>query len=773
MREERRGPRWLATACPLSRLHSLPPAFTGASRPCWGSVSDFTPSHGPSFASRDERRPSHARPAQGVSPATGLRPRARERPFSSSVVGAVSTAHAPLFTPPPVATTPAQPLLSAVHAELLTTSAMAASPSSSVLPALHCPMRRSTAAALLTPLSAESTALASADGCELDWAFARSTSSASDPSLLFLPSSPASHAWPTAPSPPASPSLSFPYDPSLWVDPPPPSPPPHLPAPSPLLLPAADGSPASTLPSPSPALSPGLSAPRFWVRKVACQVCHSVKERCEGGRPCVRCVRLGHTANCIDRASKRGAGRGTRESGWQQLQLRAAPPPPISPEQRKRRRRLAGAGSGESGGGGESEEGWEEGEGRRGLSVSGGEVRWASNERLLSERWSGRSPSSNVSLLPPSLSLSCSSTSPAVDGARLSESLLAAHYRWLGRYHELGHGGVRKPDLREKLQSWQWVDGMLTPEDADALIHSARLRPTWFTDLFGCDYQSLLVDAVSALVAHTAAAFPAGEPSVALQRQGRDGCDGRRCHAFCPFFRALLAATQAVQSWQRSPHWPLSDQPDLPNHPLLVIRHLHDDDVAQRQQRALDAAGVRVARRLIGRLQRRSQRLSDAPLCSAGGAEDGAAEDWTLPHPACPRLLAREDEGEEWLCAPTSPPLSSSLLRLELSMSVQVNGAFERLLGHGQAELRHAFMSYGEAALFIWFRADAWPQLMDVDKEVKWARRREFRLFSVCLTKRQKELPCLVHCLSQFDALGRPRVSYWTFLPLPDASSCA
>ena len=48
-----------------------------------------------------------------------------------------------------------------------------------------------------------------------------------------------------------------------------------------------------------------VARPRFWSRKVACSVCHLSKKRCDGGRPCSRCVRLRHSAECVDRPSAR------------------------------------------------------------------------------------------------------------------------------------------------------------------------------------------------------------------------------------------------------------------------------------------------------------------------------------------------------------------------------------------------------------------------------------------------------------------------------------
>ena len=72
--------------------------------------------------------------------------------------------------------------------------------------------------------------------------------------------------------------------------------------------PSASSSP--TLPEPDFSQSAdgsavGAARPRFWSRKVACQVCHYSKARCDGSRPCERCVRLHHTAHCVDRTSKR------------------------------------------------------------------------------------------------------------------------------------------------------------------------------------------------------------------------------------------------------------------------------------------------------------------------------------------------------------------------------------------------------------------------------------------------------------------------------------
>ena len=355
-------------------------------------------------------------------------------------------------------------------------------------------------------------------------------------------------------------------------------------------------------------------------------------------------------------------------------------------------------------------------------------------------------------------SLSFSQCHLPADALLISQSLLAAHLRCLGRFRRLrGAHGVRRMDLREKLLSWRWMADMLTPEDGYALIHSAPLGPTWFSDIFGADYQPHLAHAVTAfagLAASASASAPSAGERRAMLLHGGGHCDGGRCFGFCPFFRALLTVVSTQQSWARSPDRPLADVPDVPNHALLVIRHLHDDRVAQRQQATLDQAGVAVARELTAQLERGGP-LSHVALLPS---EEGEG---------------KEERGEPW-CAPAPPSpasLPSSLLRLELSMSVQVNSAFERLLGYAQAELRDAFMAYGEKALYRLFRADAWPRLMDFDKDVRWTRRREFSALCVCLTRGQRQLPCLVHCLNHFDAAGRPRVSMVTLLPLPDAST--
>ena len=193
----------------------------------------------------------------------------------------------------------------------------------------------------------------------------------------------------------------------------------------------------------------------------------------------------------------------------------------------------------------------------------------------------------------------------------------------------------------------------------------------------------------------------------------------------------MLVSCPCVHSWLRSPSIPIPDQPFVPNHAFLVMRRLSDErNLARRQQLLVDESGLRVARKLL------TAGDGQGSVEGEGGADQRAA-----------------------------------LMSLEICMSVQANCALERLLEWRQAELREAFVTEGEKAFYRLFRERDWLQLMDMDREGRIMRREEMRLYAVCLTQRRAELPCMLHCHSQFDADGRLVLRYLSFLPLPDAAT--
>ena len=365
------------------------------------------------------------------------------------------------------------------------------------------------------------------------------------------------------------------------------------------------------------------------------------------------------------------------------------------------------------------------------------------------------------------LSLPFSSSYLPVDGVRLSQALLTAHLHMASRLQRLNSSLVKRHmSFREKHLAWRWLHDMMTPEDARALLHSAPLRPTWFTDLFGGG-PPLLEAAVSSLIAETTSAARTGLRGTAQgQRQGGECCDGGLCYGFCSFFRALSAAVPAEQSWLRSPLYPLPDQADAPNHPLLVIRHFHDDAELQRQQTLLDEAGLRMALELAGAHQRRRKPPSIRLLASE--PTEGDLEVGRRLH--CPDPLFLDANNSPSPQSPLPSCSAPALPRVEESLSVQANSAFERLLGYSQTELREASVLYGEKALYGLFSTAAWPRVLELDKDIKLGRRREWSALVVSVSKRKSEVPCLLHCLSRFDDGGRVCVSYLTFMALPDAS---
>ena len=268
-------------------------------------------------------------------------------------------------------------------------------------------------------------------------------------------------------------------------------------------------------PSPTSATTVLVARPRFWSRKIACSVCHINKERCDGGRPCSRCVRLRHTAHCVDRPSTRGKRQ--REQLSTEVQ-----------------------------------------------SVS------------LHLRNSGpHSPT----LLP-------------VDGALLSQYLLAAHHRSLLRLNQtqvLNDG--TKLHLRRKLLEWAWHRQMMLPSDMEDVVHSVIFpRSDWY------QHDHDVLTAVLTTFSSNRDIVLLASTSNQERRNNHSQCDGSKCSGFCLFLEALTAATPCVYSWLRSPSTPIPDQSESPNHALLVIKRAHDTTLSRYHDLVSPVLGARRSR---------------------------------------------------------------------------------------------------------------------------------------------------------------------------------
>ena len=471
-----------------------------------------------------------------------------------------------------------------------------------------------------------------------------------------------------------------------------------------------------------------MERPRFWSRKIACQVCHFAKARCDGGRPCNRCVRLSHTPHCIDRPSRQGSRAPRTSQG--------------------KRQRLTG----------EDEEVDElSGEGETQLVV--------------------RPPTH-------ALRLPFTATYLGMDGELVSRSMLASAHRGQAKLKRLGPSflppPLRKLTLRDKLMAWTYQHAMMTAEDAEEFIHSFFAgQKDWPLHMFEGHHSSLMTEAVSALIGRRSAADHGGWVNHSSgKRRHRQGCDGTACYGYCPWMETLAASAQCAYSWQRSPLVAVSDALNAPNLPFLVIQRLYDDGVTRRQEKEVEEVSLRVAAQLLA--SRCSQQLT---LLSAFQPQYNADPSTAVPHEVEVdtaqglRLLSPlpSSESDGWGSSTASLPFSGLSpfvpASIEAVASVQVNAAFERLLEWRQEELRQLFVDEGEKAFYRLFREDAWPQLMDLDAEVRWARRAEYRVYGTCRTRRQAELPCVLHAVNRFDDEGRLCVTLLSFMPLPDDSS--
>ena len=512
-----------------------------------------------------------------------------------------------------------------------------------------------------------------------------------------------------------------------------------------------------------PASSKAAAAPRFYTRKVACQVCHFAKVRCDGGRPCTRCSRLQLTQHCVNRPTSR---RGARDKSTDSSDSASAS-----------KRRLLSS------------------------SSAAQQQRWleeATAEPTPSRtRLAGASPSSafSVDSASPSSSLIDSSLSvpPAlprplrvslllrVDASNVSSSLLASHFRTVTHYLRKT-GSVFPPTrnpLRDKLIQHSWFTHNLTPTDREVVAHAfVHWRGgRWYEGYFDQRLSGLFDAAASKLAV---AGLPSSSTllltSVSDDTHDHPQCNGQPCSGYCPYVRSLVRAAPCSYCWEESPDMPIPDQPGFPSHAFLCIRHQPEDvAVADRQQHILSLRAAMVAQQLLADA---SQGITD--------------EEWTMEESALDSDIRHPDGPAQLLdpldCSPPPPPaLATSQLApspsdaaldatapdptIRVSMAAQVNREFERLLGYSQAEVRASFLQWGEKAMYGLLRPEDWPEVMDLNREAKMMKRTDFRARCTAITRTQQEVPCVLSGSYQHNGDGMVIATFLSFLPLPDAIS--
>jgi PAS domain-containing protein len=304
---------------------------------------------------------------------------------------------------------------------------------------------------------------------------------------------------------------------------------------------------------------------------------------------------------------------------------------------------------------------------------------------------------------------------PPYSDALLSLATVRAHQRWLS-VHDVRHG---KLSLRDVFTHYGWLCELVSAEGVLELFHSPKMTGRDWMQEFA------LAAPQSADWIHQTPSEPNFGVSVRplvrsrLRRHEPPACDGSLCGHRCLFLHCLFLALPVIINWESSP-LTAATATSCELHPMLSIRRqrLSASDIAQQES-------------LI-------HSMAESVLSGQGGRG--------------------ERQQEEAEC-------------VELSHAVQVNAAFERLLGYSQAELRSLYVSQGERVLYRLLRSDVWETVLVLDKEVKWEMRSDYRIYAVCLNKWQTELPCLLHAMVDYDEDGYQRETRLIFVPLPENSS--
>ena len=295
-------------------------------------------------------------------------------------------------------------------------------------------------------------------------------------------------------------------------------------------------------------------------------------------------------------------------------------------------------------------------------------------------------------------------------------STVRAHHRWLS-VHDIQHG---KLSLRDVFTHYGWLCEMVSAEGVLELFHTRKIaRRDWMQQF------ALTAPPAEAADWRTQACSEPGFGGIVrplvrsrLRRHQPPACDGSECSDYCLFLHRLYLALPVIINWELSPLTAIPASSGCELHPMLSVRR---------------------------------QRLTTSDV----------AQQLALIHSVAEGVLwckGREERQGEADC-------------LELSNQVQVNAAFERLLGYSQAELRSLYVSQGERAFFRLLRSDSWETVLVLDKEIKWEMRSDYRIYAVCLTKWQTELPCLMHGMQEYDEDGYQKETRVIFVPLPEQSS--
>ena len=289
--------------------------------------------------------------------------------------------------------------------------------------------------------------------------------------------------------------------------------------------------------------------------------------------------------------------------------------------------------------------------------------------------------------------------------------------------------------MRDKLVHWTWLHRMMAEHDVETAVHTALSAIThWHREIRGVEQQRSFIALASASSRQSRQSRQSqGSSCSDCSPPARTLCNGSCCALFCPFFRALSASRPCSFDWLPSPELALTDTPDSPNHPLLVIRCLQSDDVSRRQNAELEQLGLALADQL--------QRTARASASVA------------------PRDAERGDE----LSGGARVTASS----LPVPMSVVCSASFERLLGYSQSELRRWFARDGEAALLQLIRADGWARWLELDFSARWEGKSEYSLYAQCARKWSTSVSCLLHTANTFDGDGSLCERHMTFIRLP------
>ena len=449
---------------------------------------------------------------------------------------------------------------------------------------------------------------------------------------------------------------------------------------------------------------------RFRTRKVACAACRARKCTCDGARPCSRCVKRGLEAHCTDRApnsSQSGSGH-NRAATLRDSDADMDVEPVLLP-----------AADGDivlAGRGGEDES----------LPVPSAGLplpTWSSigfASYSLSTSSLSSLPASTFSAFP----------APASSRAYQSQLLMNIHVQRVPK-HLTSIGAERKGSIRDKLVYWTWLHAMMTEQDVESVVHTALSAIThWHREIRGLDQHQSFI----ALSHVSGQRSSRNSSSTQHSLRPRRRCDGTFCGHFCTFFRALSASRPCRFNWLTSPEASIADSCDTPNHPFLVISHLHTDEESDRQNGELEQLGFRLAKQLV-EMERAERGGHATPLGDHAIHDD---------------VMGRARGAS-----------------MDVAMSVRASASFERLLGYTQSEVRQWFAREGEAALLQLIRADGWARLLELDFDARWEGKSEYSLYVMCATKWKTPLPCLLHCTNSFGNDGNLSKRLISFIRLP------